>query len=317
MTTLVPVPGGAPRERKPAWLKVKLPSGEQFRQTKDLLRRGGLVTVCEEAQCPNIAECFGTHGTATFMILGEVCTRSCRYCAVASGRPPLPPDPAEPRQVAEAAERMGLRHVVVTSVDRDDLKAHRGWDVVESGELGSAHWAATIAALREWGPAAATVEVLIPDFRGFEAPLVTVLEARPDVLNHNLETVRANYKRARPGGRYEWALTLLARAKAWSRVNAPEMRTKSGIMVGLGETTEQLLEAMQDLRDHDVDILTLGQYLQPSPTHLPVDRYVTPAEFNELRRAGRAMGFEHVFAGPLVRSSYHAGEQLLAAQHAD
>jgi len=278
--------------RKPAWLKVRAPGGPNYIRLKSLMREWNLHTVCEEARCPNIGECW-EEATATFMILGEVCTRNCGYCAVTHGRPEWE-DREEPERVGRAVRALGLEHVVVTSVNRDDL-----------ADGGAAHFAATIRAIRREAPAC-RVEVLIPDFQGSVEALGTVLEARPDVLNHNTETVPRLYKVARHGGRYERTLELFRRARA----RVPDLLTKSGIILGLGETREELLQTMQDLRGVDVNILTLGQYLRPSPRHLPVDRFYHPDEFGELALAGRRMGFGHVEAGPLVRSSYHAKRQL-------
>lgn len=257
-----------------------------------MMRELGLHTVCEEAHCPNVGECW-EHKAATFMILGDVCTRNCSYCAVAHGTP-QPLDPGEPARLAVAVERMGLKHVVITSVDRDDLE-HGGAET----------FAACIAEIR--GRLADTsVEVLIPDFKGDPEALRIVVSARPDILNHNTETIERLYRLARPGGRYPRALELLRRAKQLD----PNLLTKSGIMCGLGEEWDELVAAMRDVRAQSVDILTLGQYLRPSAEHLPVARYYTPDEFAELRQIGLAMGYRHVEAGPLVRSSYHAWEQV-------
>jgi lipoic acid synthetase len=291
--------------QRPEWMKVRAPSANtRFGELQGLMREGGLHTVCEEARCPNIGECWG-RGTATFQILGDVCTRACRYCAVTSGRPEGAPEPLEPLRVATAARRMHLRHVVVTSVDRDDLE-----------DRGAGHFAATIRALRRRAPGCA-VEVLVPDFLGFqEGALRTVLEAEPDVFNHNIETVERLYRGVRPKGDYRKALALLDRAKdVWAelRPGAPTLVTKSGIIVGMGERDEEIVGVMRDLRDHRVDIVTIGQYLQPTARHLPLDRWVTPEQFDALREAGEAMGFASVFAGPLVRSSYHAEEQAAEA----
>ena len=250
-----------------------------------------LHTVCEEAHCPNIGECWH-HGTATFMIMGDVCTRACGYCNVTHGAP-VALDPAEPDNLARAVESLGLSYVVVTSVDRDDLP-----------DFGAAAFASTVTAVKARVPAC-RVEVLIPDFQGHEAPLRTVLEARPDILNHNTETVPRLYRLARPGGRYPRALELLDRARSW----APDIPTKTGIMVGLGETWDEILEVLRDLRRVDCQILTVGQYLRPSLAHLPMERYYTPDEFRELKRIALELGFGHVESGPLVRSSYHAHEQ--------
>ena len=279
-------------DRKPPWLKVPAPGGPNHAALKHLMRDLKLHTVCEEAHCPNIGECW-EHKAATFMILGDVCTRNCSYCAVAHGTP-QPLDIHEPVRLAEAVERMGLRHVVITSVDRDDL-SNGGAEV----------FAACIAEIRRRTPGT-SVEVLIPDFKGSETALRIVIEAQPDILNHNLETIDRLYRLARPGGRYRRALELLRRAKELDA----ELLTKSGIICGLGEEWDELLVAMRDLRTQEVDILTLGQYLRPSSRHLPIARYYTPDEFAELRRLGLAMGYRHVEAGPLVRSSYHAWEQV-------
>ena len=278
--------------RKPAWLKVPAPGGPNYLALKHLMRELELHTVCEEAHCPNVGECW-EHKAATFMILGDVCTRNCAYCAVAHGTP-APLDAGEPVRLAEAVRRMALKHVVITSVDRDDL-AHGGAQV----------FAACIAEIRRRTPGT-SVEVLIPDFKGSEQALRLVVDAKPDILNHNLETIERLYRLARPGGRYARALELLRRAKQLD----PGTLTKSGIICGLGEQWDELLTAMRDVRAQGVDILTLGQYLRPSDQHLPIARYYTPAEFAELRRLGMAMGYRHVEAGPLVRSSYHAWEQV-------
>ena len=277
--------------RKPGWLKVKSPGGETYAEVRRLMRDLKLHTVCEEAHCPNVGECWN-HRAATFLILGDICTRNCAYCAVAHGTPE-PLDRGEPQRLAEAVEAMRLRHVVVTSVDRDDLP-----------DGGAGQYAAVVREIR-LRMAETGVELLIPDFKGDEAALRTVVEARPDILNHNLETVPRLYRIARPGGRYDRALELLARAK---RID-PLQVTKSGIMVGLGETWDEAVTALRDLRAVHVDLVTVGQYLRPSPTHLPVARYWTPDEFAELRRFGMGLGFRHVESGPLVRSSYHAWEQ--------
>ncbi len=286
-----PADAGAGAARKPSWLKVKAPGGHNYAQVRRVMRDLKLHTVCEEAHCPNVGECW-EHRAATFMILGDLCTRNCAYCAIAHGTP-LPADPEEPRRLAEAAATMGLRYLVVTSVDRDDLP-----------NGGAEQFASVVSETRLRVPGA-SVELLIPDFKGSERALRLVVEARPDVLNHNLETVRRLYRLARPGGRYDRALELLGRAKAMD----PALTTKSGIMVGLGETWDEVLTAMRDLRSVDVDLLTIGQYLRPSPGHLPVARFWTPAEFAELAHVGRELGYRHVESGPLVRSSYHAWEQ--------
>jgi len=280
-----------PKQPKPEWLKVRAPGSENYLRLKGLMRTLSLHTVCEEANCPNIGECWH-HGTATFMILGDTCTRSCGYCNVVHGKP-KPPDEAEPAHVAAAIEAMSLAHVVITSVDRDDLD-----------DFGAGHFARTIAETRARIPSC-RIEVLIPDFRGDENALRTVLDARPDVVNHNIETVPRLYRTARPGGRYDRALQLLARARTW----APHIPTKSGMMVGLGEEWDEIVQTMQDLRSVGCAILTIGQYLRPSLANVPVSRYYPPAEFAELKRLGVEMGFGHVESGPLVRSSYHAHEQ--------
>ena len=285
-------PPAHPIERKPSWLKVAAPGGPNYLALKHLMRDLQLHTVCEEAHCPNIGECW-EHRAATFMILGDTCTRNCSYCAVAHGTPAAL-DRDEPVRLAAAVERIGLRHVVITSVDRDDL-----------ANGGAEMFAAAVAAIRQRTPGT-TVELLIPDFKGSEHALRLVVEAKPDILNHNLETIERLYRLARPGGRYARALELLRRTKEID----PGMLTKSGLICGLGEEWDELLAAMRDLRAQGVDILTLGQYLRPSSQHLPIARYYTPAEFAELRRHGLAMGYRHVEAGPLVRSSYHAWEQV-------
>ena len=284
--------------RKPGWLKVKAPGGPAYVTLKGLMRELGLHTVCEEARCPNIGECWD-HKAATFMILGDVCTRNCTYCAVAHGTPAAY-DPLEPVRLAEAVERMGLRHVVITSVDRDDLPTG-----------GAEIFAACIREIRARLPGT-SVEVLIPDFKGSEAALRLVMDAEPDILNHNLETTERLYRLARPGGRYDRALELLARARRM----APGALTKSGIILGLGEEWDEILRCLKDLRRSDVNIVTLGQYLRPSDGHLPIARYYTPAEFAELRDTGLALGFSHVESSPLTRSSYHAWSQIDQARGA-
>ena len=284
--------------RKPSWIRVRLPQGNAVQQLKARLRENSLVTVCEEASCPNIHECF-SKGTATFMILGEVCTRRCSFCDVAHGRPAAP-DPLEPARLAETIRDMRLRYVVITSVDRDDLR-----------DGGAEHFAACIRATRHASPNI-KIEILTPDFRGkgrMERALEVLKDFPPDVFNHNLETVPHLYREVRPGADYQWSLDLLKRFKA----QHPEVPTKSGIMLGLGETWDQVIETMGDLRAHDVEMITIGQYLQPTPHHHPVVRYWTPEEFEALREAGEAMGFHHVASGPLVRSSYHADLQAHAA----
>ena len=288
----------APALRKPSWIRVRIPVGNQVQQLKQKLRASSLVTVCEEASCPNIHECF-SKGTATFMVLGEVCTRRCAFCDVAHGRP-KPPDAHEPAKLAATIRDMGLRYVVITSVDRDDL-----------ADGGAAHFAACVARTRELSPSI-RVEILTPDFRGkgrMQRALDALAAAPPDVFNHNLETVRERYREVRPGADYDWSLQLLRAFKA----RHPEVPTKSGIMLGLGETLEQVTRALQDLRAHEVDMVTVGQYLQPSAHHHPVVRYWTPDEFAHIERLGRGLGFSHVASGPMVRSSYHADQMAHAA----
>jgi lipoic acid synthetase len=287
-----------PRGGKPEWLKVRAPGSENYHRLKGLMRTLGLHTVCEEANCPNIGECWH-HGTATFMILGDTCTRSCGYCNVVHGTP-IAPDTDEPRKVASAIHAMELAYVVVTSVDRDDLP-----------DGGAAHFARTIAETRERIPSC-RVEVLIPDFKGDEAALRTVLDARPDVLNHNIETVARMYRTARPGGRYDRALQLLQRARAY----APNIPTKSGLMVGLGEEWDEIVETLGDLAGVGVQIVTIGQYLRPSLANLPLTGYYSPSEFADLKRVGLELGIGHIESGPLVRSSYHAHEQTEAYEAA-
>jgi lipoyl synthase len=298
METSLPV---AERPRRPEWMKVRAPSADsRFYDVKKLLHGASLNTVCEDARCPNIAECWGK-GTATFQILGDTCTRACRYCYVHSGRPESEPDPLEPLRVAQAAAQLGLSHVVVTSVDRDDV-----------ADRGSAHFAATIRALHAKLPGC-SVEVLTPDFLGVEEEaLATVIGARPEVFNHNIETVRRLHARMRGSkASYDGALSLLRRAK---EIAGYPVLTKSGIIVGLGETNDEVVETMADLRAQGVDVVTIGQYLQPSKQHAQIDRWVHPDEFRWLREQGEALGFGSVFAGPLVRSSYRADEQRHAAE---
>jgi lipoic acid synthetase len=287
----IPLTVVRPREPKPEWLKVRAPGSASYVRLKGLMRELGLHTVCEEAHCPNIGECWH-HGTATFMILGDVCTRNCGYCAVAHGRPATL-DLGEPTRVADAVAAMDLSYVVVTSVDRDDLP-----------DGGASIFAATIREIRRRLPSR-RIEVLIPDFQGNADALHAVLDAGPDVLNHNTETVPRLYRVARSGGRYSRTLELLRR----SREYAPAIPTKSGVMVGLGEVWEELLTVLRDLREVDCQILTIGQYLRPTASHLPMSRYYHPDEFRELKRLAIEMGFGHVESGPLVRSSYHAQEQ--------
>ncbi len=282
-------------ERKPSWLKVKAPGGPNYLRLKHMMRELDLHSVCEEAHCPNVGECW-EHGTATFMILGDVCTRNCAYCAVAHGRPPKY-DIAEPDRVAEAIAQMRLQHAVITSVDRDDLP-----------DFGAYIFAETIRQIHARMPDC-SVEVLVPDFQGNEDSIRTVLDARPEIYNHNTETVPRLYKKARPGGRYLRVLEIFRTAK---RI-APDIPTKTGIILGMGETIQEVEEVMKDLRSVDVDILTLGQYLRPSDSHIALDRYVTPSEFRSLYEIGMSLGFRHVESGPLVRSSYHAWEQVQAA----
>ena len=283
-----------PRQAKPAWLKAKAPVGDNFHNLKKLARGLGLHTVCESAQCPNIGECWN-HRTATFMLLGDICTRRCGFCAVPKGRPG-PIDLDEPRRVAEAVAKLGLKHAVVTSVNRDD-------DNVGGARI----FAGTIRQVRELSPEC-RIEVLIPDFQGLDEALKIVLDARPDVLNHNTETVPRLYRVVRSGARYERTLRLLENAKKIS----PGMVTKSGVMVGLGETITELVEVFSDLGQRGVDILTVGQYLRPSRDHLPIARFYTPDEFQYLKSEALRFGFRHVESGPLVRSSYHAHEQAEA-----
>lgn len=296
---LTPVQGGQPaRERKPDWLKVRAPGSENYLRLKKLMRGLDLHTVCEEAHCPNIGECWH-HGTATFMILGDVCTRACGYCAVSHGKPATL-DLSEPGRVADAVQTLGLSYVVITSVDRDDLK-----------DGGASIFADTIRLTRARVPSC-RIEVLIPDFQGKAEPLQTVLDAGPDILNHNTETVPRLYRLARSGGKYPRTLELLARARAY----APHIPTKTGLMLGLGEEWDEVVQTMRDLREVDVQILTLGQYLRPSGDHLPMTRYYHPDEFARLKRLALDLGFGHVEAGPLVRSSYHAHEQADALAQA-
>ena len=298
MTHPLPVlqPIAAPEGRKPAWLKVRAPGGPNYIRLKSLMREWNLHSVCEEARCPNIGECW-EDATATFMILGDVCTRNCGYCAIAHGRPAWE-DREEPERIGRAVAALALEYVVITSVNRDDL-----------ADGGAAHWAATIRAVRRHAPAC-RVEALIPDFQGLASSLADVIDAAPAILNHNTETVPRLYKVARHGGRYDRTLELFRRARA----QAPALPTKSGIILGLGEEREELVATMRDLRAVGVSILTLGQYLRPSAAHLPVARYYHPDEFAELGAIGASLGFTHVESGPLVRSSYHAKRQADAAR---
>jgi lipoic acid synthetase len=278
--------------RKPSWIRAKAPMGQEVSRIRRILREKGLSSVCEEAACPNLGECFH-HGTATFMIMGDICTRRCPFCDVAHGKP-LPLDPQEPMQLAQVIADLQLRYVVITSVDRDDLR-----------DGGAAHFAACIAAVREQMPQT-KVEVLVPDFRGrVETALAALDRHAPDVFNHNLETVPRLYRQARPGADYRGSLELLQAFKA----RQPGVPTKSGLMLGLGESRQEILEVLRDLREYGCDMLTLGQYLQPSRDHLPLDRFVTPKEFDELRREAESLGFTSVASGPMVRSSYHADLQ--------
>lgn len=278
--------------RRPPWIRVKAPRGETYEKVRRLMRRQTLHTVCEEAQCPNLGECWGS-GTATFLMMGDTCTRSCGFCDIKTGRP-SPLDWAEPNRIAQSVRAMGLQHVVITSVNRDDR-----------ADGGAPVFAMVIRRIRQLQPGC-SVEVLIPDFKGSETALRIVMDAQPEILNHNVETVPRLFKKVQPQDNYEWALATLANAKKMD----PLVLSKSGIMLGLGETMAEVLDTMQALVNIDVDILTLGQYLQPSKKHLPIERYYTPAEFRRLRETGMEMGFKWVESGPLVRSSYHAAEQV-------
>jgi lipoic acid synthetase len=283
-----------PRMKLPAWIKAQAPSAPEVQQLKAILRDAKLHTVCEEASCPNLGECF-KHGTATFMILGDLCTRRCPFCDVGHGKP-LPPDPEEPRHLAETLAAMKLKYVVITSVDRDDLK-----------DGGAQHFVDCIRAARATSPGT-RIEILVPDFRGrLEIALNLLAQAPPDVLNHNLETVPRLYKACRPGADYAHSLQLLQQFKDV----CPSVPTKSGIMLGLGETDAEVLDVLRDLRAHDVDMLTIGQYLQPSAHHLPVERFVSPEQFAEFERIALGLGFRNVASGPMVRSSYHADQQAM------
>ena len=293
MSASLPVHGRPSRLDRPEWLKVRLNTTGEYEEVRQMMRRLSLVTVCEEARCPNIHECWARERTATFMLLGDICTRHCGFCAVGKGAPGSL-DPDEPDRVAEAARELSLAHAVVTSVNRDDLP-----------DGGAAHFAATIRAIRRRNPGC-TVEVLVPDFCGNWDALDRVLDEAPEILNHNMETVRRLYRRVRPDARYERSLELIARADARRRRDGLALRTKSGLMVGLGESEDELSETLRDLRAAGCDIATLGQYLQPHERRLPVERYYTPAEFDRLRAQGEALGFWRIESGPLVRSSYHA-----------
>ena len=278
--------------RKPPWIRARVHNSPRVQEIKQMMRELKLSSVCEEASCPNLGECF-SHGTATFMIMGDICTRRCPFCDVAHGKP-RPLDADEPMNLAKAVAQLGLSYIVITSVDRDDLR-----------DGGAGHFDACISAVREQCPDI-QIEVLVPDYRGrMEKALDAMAPNPPDVFNHNLETVPRLYKQCRPGSDYNWSLDLLENHKQ----RFPHVPTKSGLMLGLGETMEEVQQVMQDLRDHKVDMLTLGQYLQPSRSHLPVDRFVHPDEFDELARIGGEMGFSHVASGPMVRSSYHADKQ--------
>lgn len=278
--------------RKPEWIRVRVPSTPRITELKAVLRENRLVTVCEEASCPNLPECF-SKGTATFMIMGDKCTRRCSFCDVAHGRPD-PLDPEEPHNLAKTIAQMNLRYIVITSVDRDDLK-----------DGGASHFSNCLRAIREKSPHI-QIEVLVPDFRGrMELALQEIAKEPPDVFNHNLETVPRLYKQARPGSDYHWSLLLLKEFKK----QFPDIPTKSGLMLGLGETNEEIIEVMKDMRAHDVDMLTLGQYLAPSQHHIRVERFVTPQEFSDLAEVATSLGFKNVASGPLVRSSYHADKQ--------
>jgi len=298
MARVIPLSTAEPWVPKPDWLKVRAPGSPGYLRLKGLVRELGLHTVCEEARCPNIGECWN-HGTATFMILGDVCTRACSYCAVAHGKPGAV-DVAEPQRIAEAIHRLDLNYVVITSVDRDDL-----------ADGGASIFAASIRETRSRLPEC-RIEVLIPDFQGHEKPLQAVLDARPDILNHNTETVPRLYRMARSGGRYDRTLELLARSKRY----APDIPTKTGVMVGLGEEVDELVATFKDLRSVGCEILTIGQYLRPTPAHAAMVRYYHPDEFRDLKRVALDLGFVHVESGPLVRSSYHAHETADAYERA-
>jgi lipoic acid synthetase len=293
----LPAHGRATRLERPEWLKVRLNTTGEYEEVRAMMRRLSLVTVCEEARCPNIHECWARERTATFMLMGDICTRHCGFCAVGKGRPGSL-DPEEPERVAEAAKELGLSHAVVTSVNRDDLP-----------DGGAAHFAATIRAIRRRSPGC-TIEVLIPDFQGDGGALERVLDEAPEILNHNMETVERLYRRVRPDAGYAQSLALISRAAERRTRQGLALKTKSGLMVGLGETEDEVLQLLRDLRDAGCDIATVGQYLQPHERRLPIERYYTPEEFERLRRAGEAMGFARVESGPLVRSSYHARRAL-------
>ena len=296
-----PGPTASRREGRPEWLRIRLATSSSYHQVRSLVERLNLHTVCQEARCPNIYECWGEHGTATFMILGDVCTRRCGFCAVTSGRPPAGPDPEEPAHVAEAVAVMGLRHAVLTSVDRDDLP-----------DGGARHWARVVEAVHVRA-AGCAVEVLTPDFRGVPDALDVVLGAAPEVFSHNMETVPRLYRQARPGSRYDRSLALLAEAARRRDAGEYAGRIKTGIMLGLGETPDEIYSTITDIRGAGVEIMTLGQYLQPTPKHLPVARWVHPDEFAGYRDFALSLGFAHCESGPLVRSSYHAHEHVRPA----
>ena len=290
--------GAGRREPRPEWLRIRLETPAEYHRVKGLVDRLSLHTVCQEARCPNIYECWGEHGTATFMILGEICTRRCGFCAVTSGKPAAGVDPLEPEHLAEAVEAMGLAHAVITSVDRDDLP-----------DGGARHWAAVVEAVHRRRPSC-SVEILTPDFRGVPEALDVVLAARPEIFSHNVETVPRLYRQARPGSRYDRSLALLADAAGRRDAGRYAGRVKTGIMVGLGERPDEVEATLADIRAAGVEVLTIGQYLQPTSRHLPVDRYVHPDEFAAYKELARGLGFTHCNAGPLVRSSYHAHEQV-------
>ena len=294
-------PGSLPRQPRPDWLRIRLSTPRRYREVNELVEGLSLNTVCQEARCPNIYECWGEHGTATFMILGDICTRRCGFCAVTSGRPRPGVDEDEPSHVAQAVAKMGLRHAVITSVDRDDL-----------ADRGATHFARVIEAIHRRTPDTA-VEVLTPDFRGVPEALELVLGAAPEVFSHNMETVPRLYRIARPGSRYERSLGVLESAASRRDSGDFSGRLKTGIMVGLGESAHEVRETLRDIRDTGVEILTIGQYLQPTSTHLPVDRWVHPDEFESYRDFALELGYSHCESGPLVRSSYHAHEHVAAA----
>ena len=301
----VPTEAGQPagRSGRPEWLRIRIETPERYKEVKQLVEKLNLHTVCKEARCPNIYECWGKHGTATLMILGEICTRRCGFCAVTSGRPRPGVDPQEPENVAQAVLAMQLRHAVITSVDRDDLP-----------DGGAAHWAAVIEAVHRVSPETA-VEVLTPDFRAVQGALDVVLAARPEIFSHNMETVPRLYRAARPGSRYERSLALLADAAARRDAGEYQGRVKTSLMLGLGETPDEVRATLTDIRGAGVDVVALGQYLQPTKKHLPVDRFVPPEEFAGFKAFALGLGFRHCEAGPLVRSSYHAHEHVGHALH--